>query len=131
MVGGCQSEACSVTSCVPQGSVLGPLLFLIYINDPPDNISPQIRLFAHDCIIYLALSSSKSPELLQSDLDSLFSWAEKWQMRFNCSKCYSMHLTRNKSPVVTTYFLNGQSLERTDAHPYLGVTISSDLRPKR
>ena len=128
VIGGCQSEVCSVTSGVPQGSVLGPLLFLVYINDLPDNISSQIRLFADDCIIYLGLSSSKSPEQLQSDLDSRSSRAEKWQMRFNCSKCYSMHLTRNKSAVVTTYFLNGQALERTDAHPYLGVTISSDLR---
>ena len=86
-----------------------------------------IFLLKSDCIIHLGLSSSKSPEQFQSDLDSLSSWAEKWQMRFNCSRCYSMHLTRNKSPVITTYFLNGQALERTDAHPYLGVTISSDL----
>ena len=119
VVRGCQSEVCSVTSGVPQGSVLRSLPFLIYKNDLPDNISSQIRLFADDCIIYLGLSSSKSPELLQSDLDSLSSWAEKWQMHFNCGKCYSMYLTRNKSPVVTTYFLNSQGLERTDAHPYL------------
>ena len=108
----------------PQGSVLGPLLFLIYIKWPssiiPDNISSQIDMFADDCIIYhVGLSSSKSPELLQSDLDSLSSWPDKWQMHFNWSKCYSMHITSNKFPVITTYFLNGQAIERTKAHPIL------------
>ena len=112
MVGGCQSGECSVTSGVPLGSVLGPLLFLIYINHLPNNISSQIRMFADDCIIYLGLSSTKSPELLQSDLDALSSWADKWQMRFIYSRYYSMHITRNKFPVITIY---GQALERNDA----------------
>lgn len=113
----------------PQGSVLVPLLFLFYISDLPDDISSQIRVFADDCIIYLELSSAKSPEQHQSDLDSLSVWAGKWQVRFNWSKCYRMHITRSRSPVITTYFLNNpQALEVADSHPYLGVIISSDLR---
>lgn len=81
VVGGCQSGISSVASGVAQGSVLDLLLFLIYINDLPFNISSQIRLFADYCIIYLELSSATSPQQLQSDLDSLSLWAAKWQMQ--------------------------------------------------
>ena len=70
VVGGCQSEVCSVTSGVPQGSVLRSLPFLIYINDLPDNISSQIRLFADDCIIYLGLSSSTQQRYTKSIIQS-------------------------------------------------------------
>ena len=112
VVGGCQSEVCSVTSGVPQGSVLGPLLFLIYINDLPDNISSKIRLFADDCIIYLGLSSSKSPELLQS---GSFFLGKKLFYEPYSKKIPSPHYLFPKWP-------------RTDALSYLGVIISSDLR---
>ena len=123
--GGCQSGILLLAS--PRICSSPPTL-PFYINDLPDDISSQIRVFADDCIIYLELSSAKSPEQHQSDLDSLSVWAGKWQMRFNWSKCYSMHITRSRSQVITTYFLNNrQALEVADSHPYLGVIISSDL----
>ena len=128
VVDGHSSQSCSVTSGVPQGSVLGPLLFLLYINDLPHDITASIRLFADDCIMYLGLSSMESPQLLQDDLNTLSKWAETWQMRFNSDKCFVMHLSRSKTPVRTTYFLGSTALKETASHSYLGITLSSDLR---
>ena len=98
----------------------------LHSNDLTDNISSQIRLFADDCIIILDSLLLNHLNFFQSDLDPLSSWAGKWQMRFN----RSIHNTRhgNQFPVTLTHFLNDQALERTDAHPYLGIIISSDFR---
>ena len=72
-----------VTSGVPQGSVLGPLLFLLYINDLPQNIQAQVRLFAHDKAIYLTVGSSDNRDPLQADLNTLQEWELAWDMEFN------------------------------------------------
>ena len=108
--------------------MLGPLLFLMYINDLPLDITSSILLFAYDCIMYLGLSSMESPQLLQADLNTLSKWAEIWQMRFNSDKCFVMYLSRSKTPVRSTYFLGSTALKEIASHPYLGITLSSDLR---
>ena len=72
---------------MPQGSVLGPILFLIYINDLPDSIQSTVLLFADDTKLYNLLDSENSAKQLQNDLYLLTDWAEKWQMRFNHDKC--------------------------------------------
>jgi len=79
------SEYISVSSGVPQGTVLGPLMFLIYINDIMKNISSQaiIRLFADDCLLYRVIKTKQDSFLLQKDLDALSQWVVIWQMRFN------------------------------------------------
>ena len=69
-----ESDSVPVTSGVPQGSVLGPILFLIYINDLPDQIASQVRLFADDTAVYLTMESGDSHRVLQNDLDSLSFW---------------------------------------------------------
>ena len=80
-----------VTSGVPQGSVLGPLIFLIYINDINKNvISSSIGLFADDCVIYKATDTKEGCILLQKDLDTLSQWA---QMHFNINKCILLRFT--------------------------------------
>ena len=75
-----------VSSALPQGSVLGPLLFLIYINDLPVNVKSKVRLFADDTALYLTISTSSQSEILQKDLDNLGRWSHKWDMEFNPSK---------------------------------------------
>ena len=121
------SEEVPVTSGVPQGSVLGPILFLIYINDLPDKVKSQVRLFADDTAAYLAISKLADSEQLQADLDILQEWEIKWDMQFNPSKCQVIHVTRSRSPLPTPYTLHGETLEAVASARYLGVDIANDL----
>ena len=91
VVNGEYSDWVSVTSGVPQGTVTGPLWFLIFINDLPNNISSKIRLFADDCVIYRTIRGPSDADLLQQDLHKLTEWQNKWLMRFNEKKvlCYA------------------------------------------
>ena len=76
-----------VWSGVPQGSVLGPLLFLIFINDLEDNTSGNVLKFADDTKIFRQVRDVQDNFSMQADLDQLVEWADKWQMQFNVSKC--------------------------------------------
>ena len=121
------SSAISVGSGVPQGTVLGPLLFLLYINDLPEQITSTSRLFADDCLLYTPVSDLKDHERLQRDLDKLAEWQRTWQMQFNPSKCYVMHISLSRNPPQYDYHLCGQKLEVVRSHPYLGIHLQSDL----
>ena len=91
-----------VTSGVPQGTVLGPLLFLLYINDLPDNLSTSVRLFADDCILYTPIRTQNDSSLLQNDLLKLQKWQDTWLMQFNPDKCYTMTLA-TRTPTSNMY----------------------------
>ena len=125
VVEGQSSREAPVLSGVPQGTVLGPILFLLHINDLPDSVSSQVRLFADDCLLYRPIKSFQDHLKLQQDLKSLETWAEKWGMSFNAKKCYILSI-KNKSSYM--YNLNEHILQVVDAHPYLGVQLSNDLR---
>ena len=127
VVDGMESAPAAVTSGVPQGSVLGPLLFLVYINDMPECIKSDLRLFADDTIIYRAIETPEDCKILQEDLRALEIWEEKWGMLFNPSKCSTIHITRKKIPLITPYILKQEVLETNKSATYLGVTISQDL----
>ena len=86
VVGGCFSNWSPVTSGVPQGSVLGPVLFVIYINDWDENIGGMVRKFADDTKIGGTVDSEESYLRLQRDLDQLGQWADEWQMEFKLDK---------------------------------------------
>ena len=125
MLEGESSSEVPVKSGVPQGSVLGPLLFLLYINDIPQNIQAQVRLFADDTDGYLTVGSSDDRDTLQADLNTLQEWDLAWDMDLNPSKCQVLHITRLKHPLNTQYSLHGQVLEATDTAN--GVSIAKDL----
>ena len=91
---GQHSSRAPVTSGVPQGTVLGPLLFLVYINDMPDCVSSTPRLFADDCLLYRVVRSVADAAKLQQDLDQLQEWESTWLMEFNPDKCEVLRITK-------------------------------------
>ena len=128
---GMASSNVPVTSGVPQGSVLSPILFLIFINDISDGITSNIRLFADDTIIYRNIKNTEDAEKLQTDLHTLERWSREWQMEFHPSKCNTLHITRSRSPILRDYMLYNTTLEAVDSAKYLGVTLATDLRFNR
>ena len=128
MINGTASDWKPVLSGTPQGTVLGPHLFLIFINDIHKNITSTVRLFADDCLVYRTITSAEDQHQLQEDLDKLVDWAQTWGMRFNPSKCKSVTITRRRQGEPTNYTLMGVDLEEKKDIQYLGVHIQHDLR---
>ena len=129
LIDGSASKYKPVLSGVPQGTVLGPLLFLLYINDITVNIKSNIRIFADDCILYREIQNNNDKHLLQQDINTLYEWSKKWVMNFNSGKCYVLPISRRRKNIISNnYFLGTSSLEILNSHTYLGVTISGDLR---
>ena len=122
---GKMSREIPVDSGVPQGAVLGPLLFLCHINDLPTSVKSQVRLFADDCLLYRKIQTFNDHILLQKDLTQLGKWANTWGMNFNTNKCHIISIN-NKTKFF--YSLNNETLEYVTTNPYLGITISNDLK---
>ena len=128
LVKGTMSESAPVESGVPQGTCLGPILFLCFINDIADGISSFIRLFADDALLYRPIRTPEDHTVLQEDLAELEEWAAKWGMKFNPKKCYAMSTTKKKSiPSIHFYTLCNVVLSSVANNPYLGINISEDL----
>ena len=123
---GSYSDPAKVLSGVPQGTVMGPLLFLIYINDIHRNLSPgtEIRLFADDSLLYRNISDSQT---LQKDLDTLQKWELENKMEFHPDKCQVLTVTNKKNRTRFTYNIHGTPLKPHDTAKYLGVTIDKSL----
>jgi hypothetical protein len=114
LIDGVASRYLPVTSGVPQGSIVGPLLFVIFINDLPDIIQEQTRtgLFADDTKLYRSVKSPSNCESLQHDISNLNNWSHNSNMKCNASKCKVLTITRKKSPVITDYHLVNVILQR-------------------
>ena len=124
-----KSDWAPVVSGVPQGTVFGPFLFSLHINDKTADIVSKIRLFAGDCVCYHEIKDKEDTLKLQRDIDRLGNWARKWGMRFQPVKCNMMQLTRKHSnKVQASYTVEGTVLENVDHFRCLGVTITFDLR---
>ena len=124
IVEGQHSQDVPVDSGVPQGTVLGPLLFLCHINDLPASVQSQVRLFADDCLLYRNIKSQADHAILQQDLNNLEQWADDWGMRFNAKKCYILSVKSSSSHM---YQLDNQILKQVETNPYLGVTLEQNL----
>ena len=102
---------------------VGPILFLLYINDLPENIHSEVRLLADDTAKYLTINSKADCQTLQQDLHKLEIWGKDWEMEFNPSKCQVLHIIRPRTSVRHQYVLHGQVLETVDHAKYLGLKI--------
>ena len=129
VINGNMSSWKCVSSGVPQGSVLGPLLFLIFINDIDDGINSEILKFADDTKLYRKVNNTDDSVLLQSDLDKLVDWSQRWQMSFNVSKCKVLHLGQSNHNL--HYSMNGVTLVSVEDERDLGVNISNSLKPSK
>ena len=113
-----------VTSGIPQGSVLGPILFLIYVTDLPEVVSSTEKLFADDTL-YRAIKNEEDKLQLQEDLNNLQKWSEKWQLPFNVEKCKVLHLgPHNKEYNYTLVSgINLRPLEVVTSEKDLGINL--------
>jgi hypothetical protein len=122
-----KSDPLDVVSGVPQGTVMGPLLFLAYINDLPEATSSSARLFADDCLLFRRIRKIQDAVYLQNDLSSLEEWERKWQMCFHPEKCIVIRVPGKRQFHQRSYTLHGHTLDVVDSGKYLGVTINKDL----
>ena len=119
-----------VTSGVPQGSVLGPVLFLIFINDIPDILNCTVKLFADDTKLYSTTNTAEQKTQLQENIFTACEWATKWQMKFNMKKCKSMHMGPN---MPHEYFMKDSQnvlhkIQDVQQEKDLGVTFDQKLK---
>lgn len=136
-LGGAVSEWERVASGVPQGSVLGPVLFICYVNDMPETVKSMIYMYADDTKIGREVSCERDGQALQTDLDSLVQWAHTWQLCFNVDKCKIMHLGSKNSGLDYTmkHYEKGKevlmTLQTTKEEKDLGIWITDTLKASK
>ena len=116
----------SVLSGVPQGSVLGPILFLVYIDNLEEGVSCNILKFADDSKLFRKTKDIGDKQTLQDDIDKLVRWSEKWQMLFNFGKCKCPHTGPGNTGM--NYEMGGNILTKTVNEKYLGVSINANMK---
>jgi hypothetical protein len=134
-VDGVKSSIAPVLSGVPQGTVLGPLLFIVYINDIDDQVSQNTRVkcYADDTLVYRSIRNDYDEYQFQCDLDHIQAWAFKWLLNFNAKKCVHMRVSpharlRDNSNITYTLNLGRDKIPKSPSARYLGVTLSADLK---
>jgi len=129
VITGCESIWTSVISGVPQGSVLGPVLFLIYIyiNDIVENLSCNAYLFADDMKLFSGITSDLDINKLQTDINTISTWTDKWLLKLNAQKCKTMTVGKSHNDQTHTYQLDSQNLCTVTEEKDLGVLINNDL----
>ena len=126
-VGGQLSEEVRVTSSVLQGSVVGPLLFLAYVNDIWRNTESTTRLFADDCVIYRKIINNEDMEKLQKDLDRLGEWVVENVIKINPSKSKTVRFMRARVKDPLNYSLIDALIPEVSSCKYLGIILCSNL----
>ena len=122
-----ESNWADVIAGVPQGSILGPLLFLIYINDIVNNIRSFIRLFADDTTIYIIIDNPQTAAfILNTDLETINGWSHDWLVDFNPTKTSTLLISQRQHPFFhPSLEMNNVVLNETTSHKHLGLTISN------
>ena len=102
---GKNSSPFNVLSGIPQGSVLGPLLFLIFINHIVNDVSSNINLFVDICTLFRRINTIDDSVTLQNDFNKLYTWSRRWNMEFNVTKCYSITITLTRNNIQNDYHI--------------------------
>ena len=129
-----KSDMATITSGIPQGSVLGPMLFLIYVNDLPEEVLSTLKLFADDTKLYREIQNDHDKEILQNDLNELMDWSVKWQLPFNIEKCKVLHLGKNNPKhkySIKSGTNNEVLLQEVEEEKDLGIKFDSQLNFKQ
>ena len=127
MLNNIQSSWSTVTSGVPQGSVLGPLLFTIFVNDIPHIVRSDVYLFADDIKLSRTIKSSDDIQTLQDDIDKLFEWSITWNLNFSKAKCCYIQVGPPSRSCRHSYMLNSITITSTDKQKDLGIWIDPNL----
>ena len=128
-VGQSVSSVLPVLSGVPQGSILGPLLFLIFVNDLPASISSSfVLLFADDAKCLMPISTMSDCLLLQDDVSRLVQWSNTWNLLLNEEKCSIVNFSTSQFPIIFNYFVNGKQIPSKSTQRDLGIVVSSDYQ---
>ena len=129
VVNGQFSEWLLVDSGVPQGSILGPLLFILYVDDIKSIVqTSSLRLFADDICLYSQISSVDNCLKLQDDLSRIHSWSAKWQLNLNPHKCVALNISNKSLPIAFNYCIGSYSISWSKKVKYLGVILNSKLK---
>ena len=129
VINGSASKWLPVESGVPQGSVLGPVLFLIFVNDLDDVVQCKISKFADDTKLFREITSNESSQALQNDLNMVATWCANWGMKLNLEKCVHLPFGKNRSDEVM-YYIDDEIITKRHSIKDLGITISTDLKPE-
>src|SRR6218665_1565790 len=119
----------TVLSGVPQGSVLGPLLFVIFINDIDDEILSKISKFADDTKLCRAVGDDQEADILWEDLRRMFRWSQDWQMLFNLEKCSVMHM--GKRNLELSHEMGGKVFKVSEEERGFGVIICTGVQSRQ
>ena len=129
VIKGSKSEYLNIKAGVPQGSVLGPILFLIYINDIQYGIQSKIKLFADDTSIYLSLNDDNvRSQILNYDLEQISLWAKAWKVNFNCQKTELLNINRRNVALGPPLSFDSSLLISNPFHKHLGLIIQGDCK---
>ena len=127
VMNGTSSNWRSITAGVPQGSILGPLIFLVYINDLADQVESNIRLYADDASLYITYQNpDEAAIILNEDLERVQTWAEKWLMTFNPNKTEALTFSRKHQIDTPPLFMNNNPINEVQQHTHLGLTLQQN-----
>jgi hypothetical protein len=121
------SEWETVTSGVPQGSVLGPVLFVIFINDLPQEVISELLLYADDAKIYRTITNEADREQLQKDLHSMSIWSDIWLLSFHPDKLKKLTISRKEYQTERRYYVGADPVKNVNSEVDLGVCVDSEL----
>ena len=125
---GCKSEVRTITAGIPQGSKLGPILFILYTNDIQKDIESEILLYSDDTsLLASGLSPIETSEKFNRDMAGISAWAKVWKIKFNADKSCDILFSNRRHPINPSILLNSETIKKVTEHKHLGIYLTSTL----